>query len=328
MAQSHSISKRPAVGGPSLAHVLIGQVVGAVLVAPAVGQGYSGVVVHPCYVEFLQNGQYNGELYHLNGQYSSQARSCSEELTFPLNLIADQYDPDCGCWPQVTINVTIPQTSHEECPASCPCEDANNNGVCDDEEDPPCVDVNNNGVCDDEEDPPCVDADNDGICDDEDDCVDADADGVCDHEDSCVDADGNGICDDAEPTGCCCGDMDITVEVKLEDYHGSQEEEPDPVWTEPYLSLETRGGPPGVSSYNFYEPYDAAFGLSEGLPSSVSSSLPAPLRFNFGMFYADVPLTPQVGSALDDARKLGRLLLMGSLFFLALAFVIRVLRQY
>jgi len=92
-------------------------------------------------------------------------------------------------------------------PSGTTCEDANQDGICDNAG---CPDLNDNGICDDRE--PCQapdgDADGDGVCDSVDVCPgsddthDFDQDGVPDGCDACpadpgsqVDSDGDGVCD-------------------------------------------------------------------------------------------------------------------------------------
>ncbi len=82
------------------------------------------------------------------------------------------------------------------------CEDTNNNGVCDDQEQQ-CDDLNNNGICDDQE-QQCDDLNNNGICDDQE-PVDSDGDGVADEDDAfpydpneTKDTDGDGVGDNAD----------------------------------------------------------------------------------------------------------------------------------
>ncbi len=82
------------------------------------------------------------------------------------------------------------------------CTDANDNGICDDQEQQ-CDDLNDNGICDDQE-QQCDDLNDNGICDDQE-PVDSDGDGVADEDDAfpndpneTKDTDGDGVGDNAD----------------------------------------------------------------------------------------------------------------------------------
>ncbi|MDO8656786.1 MAG: hypothetical protein Q7K45_06115, partial [Nanoarchaeota archaeon] len=118
---------------------------------------------------------------------SSSSRSAQEtHVVGCLDPTASNFNPDADIAGHCT---------YEE-----PCDDENNNGICDSEE-ISCPDINNNGICDNEE-IPCLDQNTNGICDSDEvpPCVDANSNGICDEEEMppCPDANNNNICDTEE----------------------------------------------------------------------------------------------------------------------------------